>query len=64
MFNREDIEWPSWGAPLRARLGGWLLNLVCETTGWFTKELSLKVSQNSHSSCLLLPMMLSRTANE
>ena len=40
MFNREDIKWPSWGAPLRARLGGWLLNIVCETTGWFTKELS------------------------
>jgi DNA-directed RNA polymerase len=40
MFNREEIRWPSWGAPLRARLGAWLLGLVCDTTGWFTKELS------------------------
>ena len=38
MFNREDIKWDSWGAPLRARLGAWLLNIVCDTTGWFTKE--------------------------
>ena len=30
MFNREEIRWPSWGAPLRARLGAWLLDIVCE----------------------------------
>ena len=48
MFNREDIKWQSWGAPLRARLGAWLLNIVCETTGWFTKEIVWKVSQSSH----------------
>ena len=40
MFNRNDLHWDSWGAPLRARLGGWLVDLVCSTTGWFTKELT------------------------
>jgi DNA-directed RNA polymerase len=37
MMNRHDYTWPKWSAPIRARLGGWLLDLVCNTTGWFER---------------------------
>ena len=52
MFNREEIKWDSWGAPLRARLGAWLLNIVTDTTGWFTKE---PVWQGNKSTMLIVP---------
>ena len=35
MMNRKDYHWDKWSAVVRARLGGWLLDLVCVTTGWF-----------------------------
>ena len=37
MMKRNDYLWDTWSAPVRARLGGWLLELVCSTTGWFEK---------------------------
>ena len=40
MMNREDYHWDSWSAITRARLGGWLLDVVCSVTGWFTKEVT------------------------
>ena len=52
MFNRNELHWDSWGAPLRARLGGWLVDLVCSTTGWFTKQPSWK---GTKSTLLLVP---------
>ena len=35
LMNRKDYEWNTWSAALRARIGGWLLDCVCNTTGWF-----------------------------
>jgi DNA-directed RNA polymerase len=40
MMGREGYVWPSWPAPIRARLGGWLLDLVITTTGWFESRLT------------------------
>jgi DNA-directed RNA polymerase len=40
MMNREGYVWSAWPAPVRARLGGWLLDLVIKTTGWFEKRLT------------------------
>ena len=38
MFNREEKRWDTWSAPVRGRLGGWLLGIVCDVTGWFEKS--------------------------
>ena len=38
MMNREDHHWDTWSASLRARLGGWLFDIVATTTGWFEKD--------------------------
>ena len=36
LMNRYDIEkWQPWGRDNRVKLGGWLLNCICETSGWF-----------------------------
>ena len=42
MFNREDIKWDTWSAPLRGRLGGWLVGIVCDVTGWFEKKVTME----------------------
>ena len=39
LMNRYNVEkWTSWGIANRVKLGGWLLDCVLETSGWFTKE--------------------------
>jgi DNA-directed RNA polymerase len=36
LMNRYDIEkWQPWGRDNRVKLGGWLLNCICKTSGWF-----------------------------
>jgi DNA-directed RNA polymerase len=42
MFNREDYHWDTWSADLRARLGGWLVGIVCDVTNWFEKQVTLE----------------------
>ena len=38
LMNRYDIEkWDSWGRDNRVKLGGWLLDCICKTSGWFEK---------------------------
>ena len=37
LMNRYDIEkWNPWGNAVRAKLGGWLIDCICKSTGWFT----------------------------
>jgi DNA-directed RNA polymerase len=52
MMGREGHVWPSWPAPIRARLGGWLLDLVITTTGWFEQT---KSWSGSKSTTLIIP---------
>ena len=40
MMNRSDVVWPKWSIDVRTRLGGWLLGCVCDSTGWFKKEMT------------------------
>lgn len=40
MMNRHGKTWPKWSVDVRTRLGGWLLGCVCDTTGWFKKEMT------------------------
>ena len=35
MMNRREIEWKSWARPLVTKVGNWVVNAVCECTGWF-----------------------------
>ena len=52
MMGREGYVWPSWPAPIRARLGGWLLDLVIQQTGWFE---STKSWAGKKSTTLVVP---------
>ena len=39
LMNRCDVKkWVAWGASNRVKLGGWLLDCVMQTSGWFAKE--------------------------
>jgi DNA-directed RNA polymerase len=35
MMNRQGIVWRKWAPDVRTRLGGWLLDCVCNVSGWF-----------------------------
>ena len=37
MMNRYDdvLAWNAWSRPIRVKLGTWLLDCICETSGWF-----------------------------
>ena len=39
LMNRYKVpEWKPWGRPNRVKLGGWLLDCIMETSGWFEKQ--------------------------
>jgi DNA-directed RNA polymerase len=35
MMNRNNITWDKWPPDVRVKLGGWLLECVINTSGWF-----------------------------
>ena len=38
LMNRYDVEkWQCWGRDNRVKLGGWLLDCIMQTSGWFEK---------------------------
>ena len=42
-MNRYDVEhWIPWNRSLRVRLGSWLLDCICEETGYFDKVTARK----------------------
>ena len=39
LMNRFDVpHWTCWGIANRVKLGGWLLDCVCEASNWFMRE--------------------------
>ena len=38
MMNRKDVHWKAWGRTNRVKLGGWLLDCVCSSSGWFERQ--------------------------
>ena len=39
LMNRLDVDhWKCWGRANRIRLGTWLLDCICQASGWFDKE--------------------------
>ena len=40
LMNRCDVEhWLAWGRATRIRLGGWLLDCICESSNWFMTDM-------------------------
>ena len=40
LIQRYDVpQWTAWHRPNRVKLGGWLLDCIMESSGWFTKEI-------------------------
>ena len=40
LMNRCDVEhWQTWGRANRIRLGGWLLDCICQSSNWFMTEM-------------------------
>ena len=49
LMNRYKVkEWESWGQANRIRLGGWLLDCIMETSGWFEKDLRREGRQTTN----------------
>ena len=39
LMNRYDVDhWQCWGIANRVKLGGWLLDCICESSQWFMRE--------------------------
>ena len=39
LMNKADVpHWHAWGRANRIKLGGWLLDCVCDASGWFDKD--------------------------
>ena len=39
LMNRADVKhWQPWGIRLRVKLGGWLLDCICESSHWFMTQ--------------------------
>ncbi len=48
LMNRYDVDhWKTWGRFNRVKLGGWLLDCICETSGYFMKHTTNK-GQKTH----------------
>lgn len=40
LINRCDVDhWKAWGRTTRVKLGGWLLDCICQSSQWFMTEL-------------------------
>ena len=40
LMNRYNVkQWDAWGRSNRIKLGGWLLDCICISSGWFTKDM-------------------------
>ena len=40
LMNRYDVkQWDAWGRANRIKLGGWLLDCIMQSSGWFTKDM-------------------------
>ena len=39
LMNRYNVkQWIPWGTSIRTKLGGWLLDCIMESSGWFYKQ--------------------------
>ena len=48
-MNRYDVkQWDAWGRANRIKLGGWLLDCIMQSSGWFTKDMQQEGRKRVH----------------
>ena len=53
LMNRYNVAaWTPWGRSIRVKLGGWLLDCIMESSGWFTQE---KIREGNRTLWYVLP---------
>ena len=49
LMKRYDVEhWQAWGRANRVKLGGWLLDCICEASNWFMKDMRQEGKKRQH----------------
>jgi len=49
LMNRYDVkQWNAWGRANRIKLGGWLLDCIMQSSGWFTKDMQQEGRKRIH----------------
>ena len=49
LMNRYDVkQWETWGRANRIKLGGWLLDCIMQSSGWFTKNMQQEGRKRVH----------------
>jgi DNA-directed RNA polymerase len=49
LMNRYDVkQWQTWGRANRIKLGGWLLDCIMQSSGWFTKDMQQEGRKRVH----------------
>lgn len=51
LMNRYNKVWPAWSRTARTKLGGWLLDCLCQVSGWFTKVVEMR--HGKRQSCIV-----------
>jgi len=53
LMNRCEVkQWDTWNTSIRIKLGGWLLDCIMETSGWFMKQ---TIRQGRKTSIFVVP---------
>ena len=59
LMNRYDVDhWKCWGITNRIKLGGWLLDCICESSNWFMRELR-RQGRKTHNYVVPTPEFIS-----
>ena len=49
LMNRYEVkQWEAWGRANRIKLGGWLLDCIMQSSGWFTKDMQQEGRKRVH----------------
>ena len=53
LMNRYNVErWKNWGTAIRVKLGSWLIDCICRSTGWFK---TAKITDNNKTPNIVAP---------
>ena len=59
LMNRYDVDhWKCWGITNRIKLGGWLLDCICESSNWFMREMR-RQGRKTHNYVVPTPEFIS-----
>ena len=59
LMNRYEVEhWEAWGRANRIKLGGWLLDCICESSNWFMRD-TRQEGRKTHNYVVATPEFMS-----